>query len=340
MRSCAPRQMAVKDVTPPQQQAPRPPGALLALPQDYSKALPPDPPPAPPPPSPPEIPVAMPAPAPEPPPQQAPASRPVVTPTPSTRPVAAQPVSTAKPEKPSRHTSWKYLATPDDKGKREPSPAEQAAAQEKAAGKDIIHRARWAMPAEPLKTIYKDQEMIGTLRRSMNSDVPGIAICDLTLPLYDRFGYDQLIVDKKTAVILKQEGKLDFGASRIPVRVDQVIMPTGEVWEVKAVGEDAEGKTGLTGSVNNHYGKLILAAGINALLSLGSNALAGTPQGFYQNPAQQAARETSQSVSRDSRSITERQLHVPPTVEIAAGTPCLIQLDETVTFSRKPVLVQ
>jgi len=235
----------------------------------------------------------------------------------------------------------KYLAVPE----QGTEPGKLSEGQEKEAkrvgeAQDLIHRAKWAIPEMPLRTIYKSQTLAGRLQNSLSSDIPGIAKIELTIPLYDKFGYSHMILDKGTLVIAKQEGRPEYGNTRLKVVIDQLELVTGEVVKLQAVTEDAEGKTGLTGRVNNHVAKLIGATLINAAISLGSNSLAGTPSGFYQNPAQQAARETSQSVSNDIRSITSQQLKVPPTIDIPAGIPVLIQLDENVQFNYPAVVAR
>jgi type IV secretory pathway VirB10-like protein len=325
-----------KDEPPPEAPAPRtqtapapgtsppaPPGlAAFGLPQG----------------GPPQIPTAVLQESPQAP--QAPQAPPAPPPPPP-RPGQTVPMpapARATPEKKTWGALAKGKATPTGQPGQGGESASRRAAQE---GQDIIHAAKWAIPAQPLKTIYKSMELPGRLRRSINSDLPGIALCELSIPIYDKFNYSNLILDKGSIMVIKQEGKLEYGSTRIPAKLDQIELPSGEVIVAKAIVEDEEGKTGLTGSVNNHIPKLLLSVAINALLSLGTQSLAGTPgRGqFYQDPAQQAAQEVSRSTAQDVRRITEAQLKVPPTVEIAAGTVCLLQLDENVTFSRKAVVV-
>jgi type IV secretory pathway VirB10-like protein len=260
----------------------------------------------------------------------------------------AQPTQTTTPV-PSHKKHWTYLAEGKEGGNGEgQKDAEHATGltEEKkkslvSAGKglDIIKPSRWALPAKPLLTLYKSMELPGLLRRSIQSDIPGQAICELSDTVYDKFGYRTPILDRGSLVVVKQDGRLSYGATRVPIKVDQIELPTGEVVVATANVADAEGKNGLTGKVDAHITKLLLATAINAVISLGSNSLAGTPSGFNANPAQTAARETSASVSNDVRKLTDAQLRVPPTVTIAAKTPCLVQLDENITFSTNPVVV-
>jgi type IV secretory pathway VirB10-like protein len=267
----------------------------------------------------------------------------------STAQATPQPTSQQAKPVPSHKKHWTYLAEgePHNNGEGQTERASATGLTEEqkktlvttGKGQDIIKPARWALPSKPLITIYKSMELPGTLRRSIQSDIPGQAICELGETIYDKFGYRTPILDRGSLVVVKQDGRLTYGATRVPIKVDQIELPTGEVVVATASVADAEGKAGLTGKVNNHYGQLLLATAINAVISLGSNSLTGTPTGYYANPAQQAARDVGQSVSQDARKITDAQIKVPPTVTIKAQTPCLIQLDENITFSQNPVVV-
>jgi type IV secretion system protein VirB10 len=312
---------------------PKPADVFAQLPQSY-RDMPAEEPPAPP--EPPKQPVLADDKAPT----EPPAAK-TEPPAPKHEPRPGQQARSTTPASPKQ---WKAQLHGDGSGGNEARtpPAREEARQEKAIGREIIHRARWAMPAQPLKTIYKSMDMIGRLKRSVNSDIPGIVVCELSIPLFDKFGYGEIILDKKTDVILKQpKERLDYGSRRVAMVLDQIEPPSGEILVAKGFIEDQDGKAGMTGRVNNHWLQLGAAVLINAGLSLGTQSLAGTPgRGqFYADPAQQAARDAAQSFSQDTRSIVNQQLKVPPTIEIDAGTPCLVQLDENIVFDKKAVTV-
>src|SRR5438034_2719164 len=135
---------------------------------------------------------------------------------------------------------------------------------------------------------------------------------------------------------------LEFGESRIQVTLEQVELPTGEVIGLKAMIAYGQGANGLTGKVDNHYGKLIGATLINAVLQIGVRSAAGTPGAgaYYQNPVQSAAGDIGQGIAQDANKIVNQQIKVPPTITIPAFTICSIALGENITFARKPVLVR
>ena len=188
-------------------------------------------------------------------------------------------------------------------------------------------------------TLYRSQSLAGRTLDPINSDIPGQLRIELTIPVFDKFGYNHEILPKGAVVVAEQEGKPEYGQSRLPVKLIQIELPTSEVISLKAMVGDDTGN-GIGGHVNNHYGKLLGATAINALISLGGNSLAGTPSGFYANPAQQTARDVAQSVSRDTQKLVDAQLKVPPTITAPAGSIVSIALGENVMFSRKPVIAR
>jgi type IV secretion system protein VirB10 len=269
--------------------------------------------------------------------QPAPALPAMTTAQPGPSAAPAQPPGTgATPPTSKLKRSWDFQV----KGKRDDRREGQERAErtgeggKQGEGEELIHRARWAIPANPLKTIYRSQTLTGRLLHAMHSDLPGQVKIELTTPVLDRFGYDTEIVPKGAILIVTQQGRPSYGQTRLPVGLEQLEFPSGEVVNFKAAVGSEDGANGLTGSVNNHYVKLGAATLFSAILNIGVRSLAGTPgRGqHYQDPGQQAAQDIGQSVQRDAQSIVDRELRVPPTITIPAGTFCTINLAENIQF--------
>lgn len=268
--------------------------------------------------------------------------QPSQAPTPPQTPTAATPTQAtqAVPAKPPKK-GWGFAV----EVKVAPSPPPEVEGLKADLGKEtgataLIHPATWAKPAYPLVTIYRSQTLIGRLAQNVNSDIPGQVKIELSLPLYDKFGYDHLILDKGTLIIATQDGKPQYGAMRLPLKLEQLELLTGEVVTFKAMVGDQEGANGVAGKVNNHYGKLLLATGLSAVLNIGVQTATGTPSGFYQSPAQKAAQDLGQDVQSSAKEVIGRELKVAPTIEIKAGTNVTINLQENITFSRRPVVIK
>ena len=205
-----------------------------------------------------------------------------------------------------------------------------------AAG--LIQPARWAIPENPLKTIYRSQTITCRLLQAINSEIPGTLKLETTTPILDKFGYDTEILPVKTLVIAEQVGGPVYGNKRLRVSLEQLELPSGEVIALKAnVGEE-DGSNGLTGKVNNHYGKLLLHAGISAILNIGARSAVGTPGAnqFFRSPIQDAAQDVGQSVQQETQRAVDRELRVPPTIEREELTFCTINLLENIQFNRPP----
>jgi type IV secretory pathway VirB10-like protein len=104
---------------------------------------------------------------------------------------------------------------------------------------------------------------------------------------------------------------------------------------------EADGSTGVQAHVNAHIGKLLLGAGISALLNIGVQSAAGTPGTgqFYANPAQQAGRDAAQQLNADAKRIVEQNLRVPPTLTQAAGHEVSLHLAQNINLGKAPVRV-
>ncbi|HEY5864782.1 MAG TPA: TrbI/VirB10 family protein [Candidatus Tectomicrobia bacterium] len=255
----------------------------------------------------------------------------------------------APKEPPAKKPRWELLAeAPEGQAAGAPqallaaaSPQEGTVGTTQQDGK-LIQPARWEIPANPLRTIYRSQTLTCRLLQAINSDIPGQVKCQLTTPVLDKFGYDTEILPKGTLVIAKQEQSVSYGRTRLQIRLEQLELPSGEVVLLKATFGDESGASGLAGKVNNHLGKVILATGLSAILNIGVRSATGTPSAgqFFQNPVQQAGQDIGQSLQRDTQSVIDRELRIPPTVTIPAGTFCTISLEENLQFNRPPLIAK
>ena len=102
--------------------------------------------------------------------------------------------------------------------------------------------------------------------RSLNSDIPGTVRVKVTEAVQDRFGQGQVLLPIDTTFLGRQEGRTQYGQARVPVTITMAILPNGSAiaWKNGQAG-DATGAPGIPAKVDNHYGKVILGAGLSAL---------------------------------------------------------------------------
>jgi type IV secretory pathway VirB10-like protein len=205
----------------------------------------------------------------------------------------------------------------------------------------LFPKATWEKPKDPYKILYADQVVQGQLTQNISSDFPGTVRIKVTQAVEDRWGHGHVLVPIDTTFIGQQQGATNFGQTRLPVQITQAIFPDGTAvqWQKGQVG-DAMGANGIPADVDNHYGKLLLGVGLQALLSIGVRAPFGSTQGFQQNLPQEFAQDASQGVNQAGQRIIQQQFSVKPTLSQEHGFPVTISFLENVSFQTEAILVK
>jgi type IV secretion system protein TrbI len=324
---------------------------LAGIPATYHQALAPkEVDAAPPTPStPPPIPTPSPGAPPMPPPLAMPSAPapPVPVRFPPAQAVSQTPAPLQPPKPPSK---WLFAETKQTGGVQEPPfpvlkdeqdgpPGQPGSSASRAAG--LFPQAVWGTPADPTKVLYRSQVLNGLLQHAINSDQPGLVRILVTEEVQDRFGQGQVLVPQYTILLGAQDGKVAYGQSRLGITIDSMEFPNGTVVTLsQAKGGDDTGATGVAGSVNNHWGKVILGAGITALLSVGTRVPAGNTSGYVATIPQDVASNAGQSISQSGAQIVQRQLNVSPTITIPAATPVTVQLSQNVSFQTPSAIMR
>jgi type IV secretion system protein VirB10 len=247
-----------------------------------------------------------------------------------------------EPAQPKPRQAWRIRPTDitlkkegEAKGPASKTEQEQVARQGQAD--QLVKPAIWARPRQVRTTLYASQVLPCITETAIESSIPGRVIMRSTVPIFDKVYREYELVPKDALIVAAQETQqVKFGQYRLALAIKQFEFPDGTIWAVKSNVGDGEGKQGLTGDVDNHWLQLGAATLINAVLGIGVNSLAGTPSSFYANPAQQATRDATQSLTEDVRSITKEQLKVPPSITIPRGTVCTVFLEDNISFAKKP----
>jgi type IV secretory pathway VirB10-like protein len=201
--------------------------------------------------------------------------------------------------------------------------------------------ATWGTPVDPTRVLYASQVINGLLQHAVNSDQPGRILVTVTEEVTDKFAQGHVLLPQYTTLIAKQAGRPSYGQTSLPITVERAELPDGSVLALPGtqLGESG-GSTGVQGQVNNHYGKLGLAAILTATLSIGSRSVGGNTQGYQPTLTQEFAKDIGGSVNRTGQQIIDRELNIPPTIMIPAGTPITVQLSENVSLQTPPTIVR
>jgi type IV secretion system protein VirB10 len=153
----------------------------------------------------------------------------------------------------------------------------------------------------------------------IRSDLPGQITAQVTEAVHDSPTGQHLLIPQGAKLIGQYDSSVAFGQSRVLLVWTRLIMPDGtSIVLERQPGADTGGYAGLEDEVDNHWDKLVQAAVLSTLLSVGAEA--GTSQN--ENNLVQAIRSgASNSVSQTGQQVVQRELNVQPTLTIRPGFP-------------------
>lgn len=155
----------------------------------------------------------------------------------------------------------------------------------------------------------------------IRSDLPGTISAQVTEHVYDTPTGRYLLIPQGSRLIGEYDSDIAFGQDRVLLVWTRLIFPDGQSIVLERLSaSDPSGYAGLQDSVDRHWGRLFIAAGLSTLINAG-----GAFQGDDEDDVARAIRESFQDQSADIGSrIINRELGVAPTLTIRPGFPLRI----------------
>jgi len=161
----------------------------------------------------------------------------------------------------------------------------------------------------------------GLLLTGINSDLPGEILGQVSSNIFDTATGDYLLVPQGTKILGRYDSRIVYGQERVLIVWKRLVFSDGSSITIENMpGVDAQGYSGLSDSVDNHYLRLLggvvfsSVLGASAQLASGPNFQTVNPE-FGQLAIQGAARNTNEA----GQEITRRNLNVQPTIEVRPG---------------------
>ena len=159
------------------------------------------------------------------------------------------------------------------------------------------------------------------LETGVNSDLPGMVKARVQSPVYDTVTGSVVLIPSGAFLIGDYQSQIGYGQERVAVAWQRLILPNGKSLELGGLsGTDLAGQSGLSDEVDNHWGRILAAAGLSSVLASSAAVAAGPQNVLEQSPEQAALRGFGQDVAKHGNSMVERQLNVAPTIRIRPGT--------------------
>ena len=219
---------------------------------------------------------------------------------------------------------------------------EDKKAEEKAKTSKLLKDADWILPAQRTRVLYKTQPIPVLSLQRISSDIPQSDVrLHVTRNVMDRWQTNILIPQGSLIAGTTQANATSYGQTRLSFLMQELYFPDGTILDLaKAKLNDASGQAGMTGAIDNHYGKLILGAGMSALLSIGARAPFGSPQGFQPSLGQDYANDVGQSLQQSGNRILQRETQIPPTITVKEGEEGVMTLQENLSLAKPPDIVK
>lgn len=171
------------------------------------------------------------------------------------------------------------------------------------------------------------------LQRSGNSDLPGTLTAMVSENVYDSLRGTCLAIPQGSMLRGTYDSDVAVGETRLFVVWQTLRLPDGRTLDLKGMGgSDQAGLAGITGAVDNHYGKIFGSAVLMSLLSAGVQLSqprndTGTVNGSYGQSAQQVASAAlGQQLGQAGLQVLQRNLSIKPTIKVFYGTRFVVDV--------------
>ena len=216
-----------------------------------------------------------------------------------------------------------FVVAPSRTSEAEPPASPNGELARAAAGSPrIVSLERLQAPASPY-LLQAGTAIPAALITGLRSDVPGLAIAQVTQDLFDSLGGGHLLIPQGARLIGQYDAAVAVGERRLAIAWERLILPSGRsVLLDKLPGADAQGMAGLQDGVDRHGWEVLGAAGLSTLLAIASEAGASEESDL----ARALRRGAGQGVSDVGQQAVGRSLSRAPALTIRPGAPLRVLL--------------
>jgi type IV secretion system protein TrbI len=153
----------------------------------------------------------------------------------------------------------------------------------------------------------------------LRSDLPGQVTAQVTVNVYDSPSGSYLLIPQGSKLVGAYDSQVAFGQNRLLLVWTRLILPDGRsVVLGRQPGADPEGFTGLEDEVDQHWGRLAMAAALSTVMGIGTELGSNANDSSIASALRQGS---SNSLSQTGQQVTQRNLNIQPTLTIRPGFP-------------------
>ena len=215
-----------------------------------------------------------------------------------------------------------------------PAPAApgQAATRDDAfrrAGAKAAEVRQAEVIADPAHTVVQGTLIEAALETAISTDLAGNVSAIVSHDVWS-FDMSRVLIPRGSRLFGRYDSEVDAGQRRVLIAWDRLVTTDGQSVTLAAYGTDRIGRSGLPGTVRNHFlqrfGTAALISLIGAVPTLAADKYA----------ANEVASDTAENVGTDLgeavNTVMADYLSIPPTISVNQGAVVMIRVDADLAF--------
>jgi type IV secretion system protein VirB10 len=180
----------------------------------------------------------------------------------------------------------------------------------------------------------------GIMLSGLNSDLPGVVMGQVSEHVYDTATGANVLIPKGSRIIGVYDSNISYGQKRVMVVWNRVVAPDGTSLNIAgSQGLDRAGYSGMSGRVDEHWGRLIGTALLASAFVAGAEAVA--PSTVYDGNGNSSNRRSPSEILSEAAAnvavevgakLTEKASNIQPTIKIRPGTRFNVFVAQDVVF--------
>jgi type IV secretory pathway VirB10-like protein len=165
----------------------------------------------------------------------------------------------------------------------------------------------------------------------LRSDLPGQVTAQVTENVYDSLSGSYLLIPQGSKLVGAYDSQVSFGQNRLLLVWTRLILSDGRsIVLERQPGADPEGYAGLEDEVDQHWGRLAMAAALSTVIGIGTELGSNANDSAIASALRQGS---SNSLSQSGQQITQRNLNIQPTITIRPGFPVRVIINRDLVLA-------
>jgi type IV secretion system protein TrbI len=188
---------------------------------------------------------------------------------------------------------------------------------------DIYDLHNMVTPVSPFE-IQAGTVIPAVLITGINTTLSGTVVAQVRQSIYDSVTGKFLLVPKGSKLLGEYDTRITAGQRRVLISFNRIIRPDGSsVLLGKPNNADLQGASGNEGDVDNHWSRILGAATISTILSIGAGVVSdnnsGNNNALYPNGRQGSILGAANGISGVGQSMVNKAIDIAPTITLPAG---------------------